>query len=305
VDAKTFPSGTLVGSPGARRRPAAWLRLLHHRAGVISLFVLAVFVALSLVGGLVQRYGPNDIDIAGILRGPSWSHLFGTDDLGRDVLSRVIDGSKIAVTVALLSVGIGMVFGLAIGVFAGYVGGVVDIVLNRAQDILFAFPMLLLAIILVAVLGQSVVNASVAIGIAYVPRFVRMARSATLSINKSEYLDAARLAGVSEGTILFRHVFPNVLPSVIVLGALSMSTAQLAYASLSFLGLGVNPPQADWGSMLSNATSFVVIAPWLIVFPAIALVVFMLALNVLGDAIRDVLDPRGVVASAKNASRAV
>ena len=172
------------------------------------------------------------------------------------------------------------------------VGGKIDTVLNRSQDVLFAFPTLLLAIIIVAVLGPGLFNAVLAIAIVYTPRFARIARASALSVKTSEYLEAARLAGVTTPAILVRHMLPNVMPSVIVLAALSMSTAQLAYASLSFLGLGVSPPQADWGSMLSKARDFITIAPWLTVWPIAALVALMLAFNVLGDAIRDVMDPR-------------
>ena len=164
---------------------------------------------------------------------------------------------------------------------------------------LFAFPTLLLAIIIVAVLGPGLVNAIIAIAIVYTPRFSRIARASALTVNNAEYLDAARLAGVSTPAILWRHFVPNVLPPVIVLAALSMSTAQLAYASLSFLGLGVSPPQADWGSMLSKARDFITFAPWLVAFPTLALVMLMLAFNVLGDAIRDVMDPRHAGAVAR------
>jgi ABC-type dipeptide/oligopeptide/nickel transport system permease subunit len=266
--------------------------LLRHRGGFFGVAVLGLFIVLAVLGRLLTPYDPNEGELASTLSGPTWQHLFGTDELGRDTLSRVIDGSRIAVVVALLSVAIAAVAGVAIGVTAGYFGGKVDTILNRSQDVLFAFPTLLLAIIIVAVLGPGLFNAVLAIAIVYTPRFARIARASALSVKTSEYLEAARLAGVATAAILVRHMLPNVLPSVIVLAALSMSTAQLAYASLSFLGLGVSPPQADWGSMLSKARDFIAIAPWLTVWPIAALVALMLACNVLGDAIRDVLDPR-------------
>ena len=266
--------------------------LLRHRGGVFGVAVLGLFIALAVFGRLVVPYGPNVGELASTLSGPTLQHLFGTDELGRDTLSRVIDGARVAVVVALLSVAIAAVAGVAIGVTAGYFGGKIDTVLNRSQDVLFAFPTLLLAIIIVAVLGPGLFNAVLAIAIVYTPRFARIARASALSVKTSEYLEAARLAGVTTPAILVRHMLPNVMPSVIVLAALSMSTAQLAYASLSFLGLGVSPPQADWGSMLSKARDFITIAPWLTVWPIAALVALMLAFNVLGDAIRDVMDPR-------------
>lgn len=287
------PATSLPAAPQAPQRRQGFLAdLLRHKGGAFGVAVLGLFVLLALVGRWVAPYDPNVGELTSMLSGPSWRHVFGTDELGRDTLSRVIDGSRIAVVVALLSVAIAAVAGVAIGVTAGYFGGKVDSVLNRSQDVLFAFPTLLLAIIIVAVLGPGLFNAVLAIAIVYTPRFARIARASALSVKTSEYLEAARLAGVTTPTILVRHMLPNVMPSVIVLAALSMSTAQLAYASLSFLGLGVSPPQADWGSMLSKARDFITIAPWLTIWPIAALVSLMLAFNVLGDAIRDVLDPR-------------
>jgi len=287
---------------GAARRPRRQgflAQLLRHRGGRFGLACVALFVLLSVLGRFVVPFDPNASEFTSLLAGPSARHWFGTDELGRDTLSRVVAGSGIALAVAVLSVAIAMVLGVLIGVVAGYFGGLVDTVLNRSQDVLFAFPTLLLAIIIVAVLGPGLVNAVLAIAIVYTPRFARIARASALGIKTSEYLDAARLAGVSTPVILVRHLLPNVLPPVVVLAALSMSTAQLAYASLSFLGLGISPPQADWGSMLSKARDFITVAPWLVAFPTLALVLLMLAFNILGDAIRDVLDPRHAGAIAK------
>ena len=275
-----------------RQRQGFLAQLFRHKGGTFGLVVIALFVVLALFGWIITPYDPNVGELASTLTGPSARHWFGTDELGRDTLSRVIDGSRIAVVVACLSVAIALTVGVVIGVIAGYFGGVIDTVLNRSQDVLFAFPTLLLAIIIVAVLGPGLFNAVLAIAIVYTPRFARIARASALGIKSCEYLDAARLAGVGTPAILLRHILPNVLPPVIVLAALSMSTAQLAYASLSFLGLGVSPPQADWGSMLSKARDFITFAPWLVIYPIAALVLLMLAFNVLGDAVRDVLDPR-------------
>ncbi len=287
------PNGAAVAPPAFKPQRQGFLAdLLRHKGGTFGLAVVVLFVLLAVFGRLVVPYDPNVGELGSTLAGPSAQHWFGTDELGRDTLSRVIDGSRIAVVVAFLSVALAMLAGVVIGVVAGYFGGWVDTVLNRSQDVLFAFPTLLLAIIIVAVLGPGLINAVLAIAIVYIPRFARLARASALSVKTSEYLDAARLAGVSTTAILVRHMLPNVLPAVIVLAALSMSTAQLAYASLSFLGLGVSPPQADWGSMMSKARDFITFAPWLVIGPIAALVLLMLAFNVLGDAIRDVLDPR-------------
>lgn len=287
------PVHAVAASPARKPRRQGFLAdLLRHKGGSFGVTVMALFILLAVFGRLVSSYDPNVGELASTLSGPTAQHLLGTDELGRDTLSRVIDGSRIAVVVALLSVAVAAACGVAIGIVSGYFGGKIDTVLNRSQDVLFAFPTLLLAIIIVAVLGPGLINAVLAIAIVYTPRFARIARASALSIKTCEYLEAARLSGVSTPSILLRHMLPNVLPSVIVLAALSMSTAQLAYASLSFLGLGVSPPQADWGSMLSRARDFITIAPWLTVWPMAALVLLMLGFNVLGDAIRDVLDPR-------------
>jgi len=291
-ETKVTTTAVLVKPAPKPLRQGFLAELFRHKGGTFGLVVLVLFSLLAIFGRVITPYNPDVGEMASTLASPSLSHLFGTDELGRDTLSRVIDGSRIAVVVALLSVAIALVIGVVIGVIAGYFGGAIDTILNRSQDVLFAFPTLLLAIIIVAVLGQGLFNAVLAIAIVYTPRFARIARASALGIKTSEYLDAARLAGVRTPTILFRHMLPNVMPPVIVLAALSMSTAQLAYASLSFLGLGVSPPQADWGSMLSKARDFITVAPWLVIGPIAALVLLMLAFNVLGDAIRDVLDPR-------------
>lgn len=280
------PPRVRSGKSGAMRR------LGRNRAAVVSFAVVLIFALLAVLSPVITPYNPNVGNVVDSLASPSAAHWLGTDDLGRDVFSRVIDASKIAMTVSLLSVGIALVIGLVLGVIAGYTGGAVDGVINRSQDVMFAFPELLLAIIIVAVMGPSLLNASFAISLLYIPRFVRLSRSATLQIKTSEFLDAARLAGVRPLRILWTHVVPNVFPSVIVLAALSMSTAQLAYASLAFLGLGVSPPQADWGGMLSTGRNYITVAPWLVLGPSVAVVALVLAFNVLGDAVRDVLDPR-------------
>lgn len=282
--------------PPRPRKDGFWHDLRRHRGGLFGLVVFGAFLVLAVAGSVIAPFDPDSGNLIVSLTPPSATHWFGTDELGRDVLSRIVDGARIAVVVALLSVAIAMVVGVLIGIVAGYYGGIVETVLIRSQDVLFAFPTLLLAIIVVAVLGPGLLNAVLAIAIVYIPRFARIARATALTVRSSEFLDAARLAGTRETTILVRHMLPNVLPAVIVLAALSMSTAQLAYASLSFLGLGVSPPQADWGSMLSKARDFVTFAPWLVIFPSAALVLLMLAFNVLGDAVRDVMDPRNEAA---------
>lgn len=273
-----------------------YLRLTHsiakYPSGFAAGFILLVFFIAGLASSAISPFDANDQNAGIPLTGLSWANPFGVDELGRDVMSRVIDAAKIAMPVSIFSTVIALVVGGIIGVVAGYTGGWVDKLLSRLMDVIFAFPALLLAIILVAVLSPAIQNAILAIGIVYAPRFFRVARGSTMSVKNLEFIDAARLAGVSPVRIAGRHVLPNIVTPLVVLSALSMSTAQLTYAALSFLGLGVGPPQADYGSMLATATASMTFAPWLVIFPAIALVVLIGAFNFLGDSVRDALDPR-------------
>jgi ABC-type dipeptide/oligopeptide/nickel transport system permease subunit len=266
--------------------------LLRNKSGIVALIISGVFVVMAVAGTWIAPYDPDAITGADSLVGPGADHWFGADELGRDQLSRIIDAASVAIVVSSLSVLLALVVGSIMGILAGYAGGWVDKLLSRVMDVMFSFPTLLLAIVVVAVLGPGLVNASIAIAIVYVPRFARVARGATLGVRHELYIEAARLSGVTPIRIAIRHVIPNISAPMIVLSALSMSTAQLAYAALSFLGLGTNPPQADYGSMLAKARNFVTLAPWLTIFPAIALILLIVGFNLLGDALRDVLDPR-------------
>jgi len=280
----------------ARSSRRSWFRrLLHNKGGVVAATLVLLFLVMAVAGSWMTPFEPNDLNGADSLQGPGSKHWFGTDELGRDQLSRIIAGAKIAIAVSGLSVVLSLVVGASMGILAGYAGGWVDKLLTRVMDVMFSFPTLLLAIVIIAVLGPGVVNASIAIAIVYVPRFARVARGATLGVRRNLYIEAARLSGVSPIRIAIRHVIPNITAPMIVLTALSMSTAQLAYSALSFLGLGTNPPQADYGSMLAKARNFVTLAPWLTIFPAIALILLIVGFNMLGDALRDVLDPRSEV----------
>lgn len=269
-----------------------WKKLLKNPSGAVGVFLTALFIFLAIFGSRVAPYDPNDLSVGPPIGGPSAEHWMGTDELGRDQTSRIIDAAQIAVTVSFLSVAIAFVAGSIFGIIAGYSGGWTDKILVRVMDVMFSFPALLLAIVIVAVLGPGLITASIAIAIVYTPRFARVARGASLSVRQDLYIEAAKLSGVSPFRIARRHVIPNITAALIVLSALSMSTAQLAYASLSFLGLGTNPPDADYGSMLARARNFMTIAPWMIIFPAIALILLIVGFNLLGDALRDVLDPR-------------
>jgi len=226
------------------------------------------------------------------LRGPSWQHLLGTDDFGRDVLSRVIHGSRISLEVGAIAVGIAVTVGVTLGVSAAYIAGRLDSIIMRAMDIVLAFPAILLAIGIMAILGPSTANVMIAIGIVYVPIFARVVRGSALQVKAQEYVEAARAMGASDQRIIRRHVLPGVLDTIIVQVSLSLAFAILAEAALSFLGLGTQPPTPSWGSMLSSGREWIERAPWLTIFPGIAIFVTVLALNVIGDGLRDALDPR-------------
>lgn len=253
--------------------------------------MLAVYVALGAFAPQLAPQDPNKVGVASPLAAPSSTLLLGADQIGRDLLSRVVSASQIAILAAAESTLIAVVVGTALGVLAAYAAGMMDYVVLRLADFLFSFPGFLLAIIVIATLGPGLTQATVAIGIVYTPRFIRVARIQAVSVMRSSYVDAARLARRSGWYIVGRHVLPNISTPVVVLTALSMSTAQLTYASLSFLGFGARPPQADYGQMLSEARTYMTQDPMLVLAPAIALALLILSFNLLGDAVRDRLDP--------------
>jgi ABC-type dipeptide/oligopeptide/nickel transport system permease subunit len=267
-------------------------RIAGHPEGRIGLALLALLAIAGLLGPLMLPYRPNQINVQDALQAPSVRHWFGTDELGRDQFSRVIGGAPIAFYVSGGSVAIALVIGTVIGLIAGYSGGFVDSAMSWVVSILFSMPALLLALVIVGAFGPGLNNALIAVAIVYAPRFARIARASTLSVRHRLYIEAARLAGRAPREILLEHVLPNIMPAIIVQTALSLSTAELAHASLSFLGLGVQPPTADWGNMLAKARGLMTVAPWLVIFPAAALVLLIIGFNTLGDALRDVLDPR-------------
>lgn len=290
--ADTGSTATDAASSQANARASTFSLLLTNPTAVFGLIVLTVIVVLALFGRWIAPYGANDIDVPCALQAPSGAHWFGTDELGRDVLSRVIIAAATSLKIALISVGIALVVGVGVGVLSGYLGGVIDSVLMRIVDVAFSFPVLLLALAIVAILGQGIGSAMIAIGIVYIPIFARVARASTLSVRQEPYVQAARTMGVSSGRIVMSHVLPNISGPVIVQTSLSLAFAILTEAALSFLGLGVQPPEPSWGKMLFDAQGFMADAWWMAVFPGLAIFVVVLAFNLLGDGLRDVLDPR-------------
>jgi peptide/nickel transport system permease protein len=266
--------------------------LLANRLAVIGLVVLFVLVIIAVLGERIAPYEINEINIAARLQGPSAEHWFGTDELGRDILSRVIVAARVSLQVGFIAVGLAMAAGVPIGLIAGYYRGWLDAALMRTMDVLFSFPAILLAIAVLAVLGPGIGNAMIAIGIVYTPIFARITRGSVLVVSQEVYVRAARSLGARDGRIIFRHILPNVLGPIIVQTTLSLAFAILSEAALSFLGLGVQPPNPAWGRMLSEGRNFFEQAPWMGIFPGLAILGTVMAFNFVGDGLRDALDPR-------------
>lgn len=267
-------------------------RYARNRLALIGLWVvLTIAVAAILAPWLVQA-SPIKPDFGSVLSPPSFAHPMGTDDLGRDEFSRVIFGARIALLAGVISVSIAVVIGLPVGLLSGYYGGRVDDVVMRLTDALLSFPFLVLALALVAILGAGVDKAMIAIGLVFTPRFIRLARAQALGEREQPYVEAARAMGAGDGRILWRHLLPNSLSPLLVQASLDMAGAITAEATLSFLGLGTQPPTPAWGSMLNLAQSYLSTAPWTAIFPGLAIFLTVLALNLLGDGLREALDPR-------------
>lgn len=268
--------------------------LTRNSIVMTGLAIIGVYLAIMLVSAFWLPFDPVSMDTDHILEAPSLAtgHLFGTDEFGRDILSRIMKGSTISLVISVAATLLGTLAGTFMGVWAGYLGGRWDNVLMRLADVLFSFPSLLLAIFVMAILGEKTFNVVIAIGIVYIPQFARISRGAILTIKSSEFIKAARSNGASAGFILRKHLLPNILVPLIVQVSLSLSVAILLESSLSFLGLGVQPPAPSWGNMLSGARKVMVLAPWTAIYPGIAIVLLVLGFNLLGDGLRDILDPR-------------
>ena len=267
-------------------------RALHVRLARVSLAIVVIAALMAILAGVIVPYNPTQAVLGAVLEAPSVAHPMGTDDLGRDVLSRVIAGARASLAAGVVATGIGLTVGSVLGLVSGYFLGLVDTVIMRVMDAMLAFPGLVLALAITAALGPSLINAMIAIGVVSVPHFARLARGQVLLLRRTDYVEAARALGVSDRRIMARHVAPNMLTPIIVQASLSIAFAILTEASLSFLGLGVQPPTPSWGFMLNQGRDYLGQAPWLAVFPGIAIFLVVMAFNLLGDAIRDALDPR-------------
>jgi peptide/nickel transport system permease protein len=277
-----------AATPGQR----ALRRLARRKGAMVGLGFVLFFVLLALLAPWIAPYDPLATSWGAIRKAPSLQYLFGTDEIGRDVLSRVIWGARASLLAGVVSVCISLTLGVPVGMLAGYLGGWTDTLISRFTDAMLACPFLILAIALAAFLGPSLTNAMIAIGISATPIFVRLTRAQVMAVKVEDYIEAARAVGNPRLRIALRHIFPNILAPVIVQATLAIAAAIIAEASLSFLGLGQQPPAPSWGSMLNTAKNYVDNAPWMAVWPGLSIFLLVLSFNLLGDGLRDALDPR-------------
>jgi peptide/nickel transport system permease protein len=282
----------IVMERGATPGQRAWRRLLRRRGAMLGLVFVIFFVALAVFAPYIAPYDPVATSWSAVRIAPSAQYWFGTDEIGRDVLSRVIWGARASLLAGLVSVCISMALGVPIGLLAAYVGGWTDGLISRFTDSMLAVPFLILAIALAAFLGPSLTNAMIAIGVSATPIFIRLTRAQVLAVKVEDYIEAARAVGNPHWRIALRHILPNVLPPLIVQSTLAIAAAVIAEASLSFLGLGQQPPAPSWGSMLNTAKNFVDQAPWMAIWPGLSIFLLVLSFNLLGDGLRDALDPK-------------
>jgi peptide/nickel transport system permease protein len=270
----------------------ALLRLLRRKGAVLGLLIVFLFILLALFAPWIAPFDPLETSWSAVRKAPSAQYLLGTDEIGRDVLSRVIWGARASLQAGLVSVCIAMALGVPIGLLAGYAGGWVDGLISRFTDAMLAVPFLILAIALAAFLGPSLTNAMIAIGVSSTPIFIRLTRGQVLSVKVEDFVEAARAVGNPHWRIALRHILPNILAPLIVQATLAIAAAIIAEASLSFLGLGQQPPAPSWGSMLNTAKNYVDNAPWMAIWPGLSIFLLVLSFNLLGDGLRDALDPR-------------
>lgn len=271
-----------------------WQRLKRNKMAMLGLAILLMLIFCAIFADQIADYDTKVIaqDISNRFQGPSAEHWFGTDEYGRDIFARIIHGSRISLVVGIISVSVSLIIGGCLGAIAGYYGGMVDNIIMRIMDVFLAVPSILLAMTIVAAFGTDLVYVMLAIGVSGVPNYARIVRAAVMGIKDQEFVEASRAIGAGNATIIFREILPNCLAPIIVQATLSVASAILSTASLSFIGLGVQPPEPEWGAMLSSGRDFLRDAVHLTVFPGLAIIVTILSLNLLGDGLRDALDPR-------------
>lgn len=267
-------------------------RYMKNKAAVVAACIMILFILSAIFADFVTVHDISSTDLSNILALPSGTYWLGTDHLGRDLLSRIIYGGRISLAVGFIAVGIGLVFGCSIGAVSAYKGGKFDLYVMRVLDVFQSIPSMLLAIAISATLGSGISNCMIAVGITNIPRFARVTRASVMTIKESEYIEAARALGEKSWKIILRHLLPNSLAPIIVQASISIGSGILACSSLSFLGLGVNPPTPEWGSILSEARNYMYDSPLFVVFPGLAIVISIVCMNLIGDGLRDALDPR-------------
>ena len=269
-----------------------WYSFCKRKVAVLGLVIVLIYIIVAIFAPLLAPYEPVKQDLANMLQTPGPKLLLGTDEMGRDILSRIIYGARISMKVGFYAVGVAFVIGIPLGIFAGYFGGKVDLLIMRAMDVLLAFPGILLSIVFVSVLGPNLDNAILSVGIYTVPNFARMARGETLALRNSEFIEAARAMGSGDIRIVFSHILINIVSPMIVMGTLSFGTAIITTSGMGFLGIGAQPPTPEWGAMLSSGRQYLLVAPHVTTYTGLAILFLVLGLNLLGDGLRDVLDPK-------------
>jgi len=293
MEATTNQVELKVESPKKKMMKEMFGRFFQNKLAVIGGIFTLLLVFMAIFAPVIAPYDPTEQDYAKFLQGPSEENVMGTDELGRDILSRVIYGARVSIQAGLISVGIALLVGIPVGLFSGYYRGVLDeYVVMRFTDALLSFPPLVLALSLAAVLGAGLQNAMIAIGIIFTPNFIRLMRAEVLSQREREYVTAAKASGISDFKIMFVHIFPNCLPPILVQATLAIAAAIISEASLSYLGLGTQPPTASWGAMLSMGQGYLADAPWISLFPGLFIFLTVLSINLFGDGLRDALDPK-------------
>ena len=282
---------TKVNRPQSPMR-LALQRLLENKIALLCIGVLVLFSIMAVAAAYLTPYDPYHASPEESLLPPSWSHPMGTDLIGRDILSRVLFGARISMVIGFVSVGISAIVGVTLGLIAGYYGRLIDSIIMRFIDTLMAFPGILLALTIIALLGPGILNVMIAVGIGGIPSYARLVRGSVLSIKEEVYVEAARTVGARDRRIILAHILPNAFPPVLVLMSMSYGWALLSAAGLSFLGLGAAPPAVEWGAMLNDSRALLWVAPWTAIFPGIAIMCVVLSTNLLGDVLRDAIDPR-------------
>jgi len=285
-------SATAAAVTPPRSRNRAWGKFKRNRVALLGAAIVLAVVVLALFAPLLATHDPLQTSFMSIRKAPSATFWLGSDELGRDVYSRMLFGARASLMAGLVSVLIALIVGVPFGLVSGYFGGWIDSVVSRCTEALLAIPFLILAIALAAFLGPSLTNAMIAIGVSAAPKFIRLARGQVLAVKNEDYVQSSRALGASDTRIIVRHILPNIMPPLIVQATITIATAIIAEASLSFLGLGLQPPHPSWGSMLNTAKNFMTQAPWMSIFPGSAIFLAVLGFNLLGDGLRDALDPR-------------